>query len=155
MARSARKRILRAGWQPAPGLVSTRPGGLTTRCRLPTCPTADILLVESVDFSRPSTGSRRTSKWLRPEIRCRRACLLFWGSIWGVKARRSAPLALILLICSWAAGQQLPKVRKQKQDKEPPTQTLPLQKEPPAAVAAETSRLTFQVSPLSDKGLLS
>ncbi|HEY4361658.1 MAG TPA: hypothetical protein VGN17_11840 [Bryobacteraceae bacterium] len=60
---------------------------------------------------------------------------------------------LTLAVC--AAAQQLPKVRKQKQEKEPPTQTLPLEKEPPAAVAVETARLTFHVSPLSDKGLLS
>ncbi len=60
---------------------------------------------------------------------------------------------LLLAVC--AKAQQLPKVRKQKQDKEPPTQTLPLQKEPPAAVVVETARLTFHVSPLSDKGLLS
>ena len=31
--------ILRAGWQPALGLVSTGPDGLTIRRRLPTCPT--------------------------------------------------------------------------------------------------------------------
>jgi enamine deaminase RidA (YjgF/YER057c/UK114 family) len=72
-----------------------------------------------------------------------------------VTACRSAPLALLLLTVAYADAQQLPKVRKQKQDKEPPTQTLPLQKEPPAAVTAETARLTFHVSPLSNKGLLS
>jgi enamine deaminase RidA (YjgF/YER057c/UK114 family) len=60
---------------------------------------------------------------------------------------------LLLAVC--AKAQQLPKVRKQKQDKELPTQTLPLQKEPPAAVVVETARLTFHVSPLSAKGLLS
>jgi enamine deaminase RidA (YjgF/YER057c/UK114 family) len=59
---------------------------------------------------------------------------------------------LLMLVALCAGAQQLP---KQKQDKEPPTQTLPLQKEPPAAVVAETARLTFHVSPLSDKGLLS
>jgi enamine deaminase RidA (YjgF/YER057c/UK114 family) len=72
-----------------------------------------------------------------------------------VTARRSAPLALLLLMALWAAAQQLPKIRKPKQDKELPTQTLPLEKEPPAAVMAETAKLTFHVSPLSDKGLLS
>jgi len=71
-----------------------------------------------------------------------------------VIARRSFPLALLLLALG-AGAQQLPKVRKQKQEKEPPTQTLPLEKEPPAAVTVETARLTFHVSPLSDKGLLS
>ncbi len=37
---------------------------------------------------------------------------------------------------------------------DPPTQTLPAEIELPIAVAAETARLTFQVSPLSAKGLL-
>jgi enamine deaminase RidA (YjgF/YER057c/UK114 family) len=72
-----------------------------------------------------------------------------------VTARWTASLALTLLMAGWASAQGLPKVRKQKQEHEPPTQVLPLQKEPPAAVVAETARLTFQVSPLSDKGLLS
>jgi enamine deaminase RidA (YjgF/YER057c/UK114 family) len=44
---------------------------------------------------------------------------------------------------------------KKKSDEEPVTQTLPLLKDPPSAVAAETARLAFQVSPLSNKGLLS
>jgi enamine deaminase RidA (YjgF/YER057c/UK114 family) len=35
------------------------------------------------------------------------------------------------------------------------TQTLELPKDPPATVTAETSRLVFQISPLSGKGLLS
>src|SRR5260370_34706796 len=35
------------------------------------------------------------------------------------------------------------------------TQTLELPKDPPATITAETSRLIFQVSPLSGKGLLS
>jgi len=61
----------------------------------------------------------------------------------------------MLALAMVAGAQQMPKVRKQKQEKEPPTQTLPLEKEPPAAVVAETARLTFHVSPLSDKGLLS
>jgi enamine deaminase RidA (YjgF/YER057c/UK114 family) len=43
---------------------------------------------------------------------------------------------------------------KQKKTKED-TQTLPLPKDPPSAVTADTDRLTFQVSPLSAKGLLS
>ena len=42
-----------------------------------------------------------------------------------------------------------------KKKKEEATQTLEAPKEPPAAVTAETSRLIFQVSPLSAKGLLS
>ncbi len=39
-------------------------------------------------------------------------------------------------------------------DKEPPSQTLPVLKDPPAAAAADAARLTFHVSPLSAKGLL-
>jgi enamine deaminase RidA (YjgF/YER057c/UK114 family) len=65
-------------------------------------------------------------------------------------------LALLLPIC--AAGQE-PKqphvVKKKTTDKEPVNQTLPLLKDPPGAVSAETGRLVFHVSPLSDKGLLS
>jgi len=45
--------------------------------------------------------------------------------------------------------------KKKNEDKEPITQSLPLLAEPPLAVTAETGRLTFQVSPLSNKGLLS
>ena len=44
---------------------------------------------------------------------------------------------------------------KQKKKKEDETQKLPLPKEPPSAVTADTDRLAFQVSPLSPKGLLS
>ena len=61
------------------------------------------------------------------------------------------------VVTAFAAPQLAPKQpHKQKnEEKEPPTQTLPLLKDPPAAVAADTSRLTFHVSPLSAKGLLS
>ncbi len=62
---------------------------------------------------------------------------------------------MLAAVC--ASGQQPapPRVVKKKApDKEPVTQTLPLLKDPPGAVAAETSRLTFHVSPLSGKGLL-
>ena len=45
--------------------------------------------------------------------------------------------------------------KKKKPDEEPATQTLPLLPDPPGAVAAETGRLVFHVSPLSSKGLLS
>jgi enamine deaminase RidA (YjgF/YER057c/UK114 family) len=50
----------------------------------------------------------------------------------------------------------MPAQQKQRKnsDKEPPSQTLPVLKDPPAAVIAETARLTFHVSPLSAKGLL-
>lgn len=45
--------------------------------------------------------------------------------------------------------------KSKKKTEEPVTQTLPLLKDPPSAVAAETDRLIFLVSPLSNKGLLS
>ena len=44
---------------------------------------------------------------------------------------------------------------KKKTDEEPVTQTLPVLKDPPGAISAETARLVFHVSPLSGKGLLS
>lgn len=46
------------------------------------------------------------------------------------------------------------KSKKNKKDEEPVTQVLPLPKELPTVIAAETERLTFFVSPLSSKGLL-
>ncbi|HTD45598.1 MAG TPA: hypothetical protein VK687_15535 [Bryobacteraceae bacterium] len=66
-------------------------------------------------------------------------------------ARRLVILPLcVLLACGlWAQK------RKNKKDEEPPTQVLPPLPEPPEAVVAETGRLSFQVSPLSAKGLLS
>jgi enamine deaminase RidA (YjgF/YER057c/UK114 family) len=45
--------------------------------------------------------------------------------------------------------------KKSKKDEEPVTQTLPVLQDPPAAVTAETQRLSFRVAPLSAKGLLS
>jgi len=45
--------------------------------------------------------------------------------------------------------------KKKKVDKEAETQTLQLPKELPNAVVGETRRLTFYVTPLSAKGLLS
>ncbi len=45
--------------------------------------------------------------------------------------------------------------KKKNEDKEPVTQSLPLLAEPPLVLSADTDRLTFQVSPLSNKGLLS
>lgn len=54
-----------------------------------------------------------------------------------------APLLFVCLICS------------AQKHKEPKDQVLPLLKDPPAAVTAETGRLVFHVSPLSAKGLLS
>jgi enamine deaminase RidA (YjgF/YER057c/UK114 family) len=58
-------------------------------------------------------------------------------------------MTLVLTTVALGQGKQ-----KSKADKEPPTQTLPAEVDLPAAVAAETARLTFQVSPLSNKGLL-
>ena len=47
------------------------------------------------------------------------------------------------------------KSKKNKKDEEQVTQVLPLPKDLPAVITAETDRLTFFVSPLSSKGLLS
>lgn len=55
------------------------------------------------------------------------------------------------MVNSAAWGQK----KKKKSDEEPVTQTLPLLKDPPAAIAAQTQHLVFHVSPLSSKGLLS
>src|SRR5215471_11916775 len=65
--------------------------------------------------------------------------------------RRLVVLALSALLACGLWAQK----RKNKKDEEPPTQVLPPLPEPPEAVAAETGRLSFQVSPLSAKGLLS
>jgi enamine deaminase RidA (YjgF/YER057c/UK114 family) len=64
---------------------------------------------------------------------------------------------LVLLLISALAlpAQQPPKKIKKNEDKEPVTQTLPVLKDPPAAVAADPAQLVFHVSPLSGKGLLS
>lgn len=65
---------------------------------------------------------------------------------------RSLGIAVLsLALVSGFAAQK----RKGKKDQEPPTQVLPPLPEPPEAVAGETARLSFQVSPLSSKGLLS
>lgn len=74
--------------------------------------------------------------------------------------RGSFTFLLALLLPIYAVGQeprqpQVVKKKKKNQDKEPVNQTLPLLKDPPAAVIVEPSRLVFHVSPLSDKGLLS
>jgi enamine deaminase RidA (YjgF/YER057c/UK114 family) len=63
---------------------------------------------------------------------------------------------LILLLCGALAASVLAqKPKKKKSDVEPRPQTLEVIPEPPEAVVAEPGRLSFQVSPLSDKGLLS
>jgi enamine deaminase RidA (YjgF/YER057c/UK114 family) len=53
-----------------------------------------------------------------------------------------------------AMAQFTPRIKPPKKEKELETQTLPLPPEPPSAVVAETGKLTFHVSPLSAKGLL-
>lgn len=68
-----------------------------------------------------------------------------------------------MTICLAAFGQtgnphddsQRKKKGKKKEDMEPVTQVLPLPKDLPAAIVADTQRLVFHVSPLSTKGLLS
>jgi len=60
-------------------------------------------------------------------------------------------LGILLIFCATAGAQK----KKKKGDEDDITQTLPLLKDPPFAVAAETGRLVFHVSPLSAKGLLS
>lgn len=64
---------------------------------------------------------------------------------------------LALVLSTSAFAQPTPKMAKKKknEDKEPVTQTLPLLADPPLVISADTNRLTFQVSPLSNKGLLS
>jgi enamine deaminase RidA (YjgF/YER057c/UK114 family) len=63
---------------------------------------------------------------------------------------------LILLLCGALAASLLAqKPKKKKPDEEPHPQALDVIPEPPEAVIAEPGRLSFQVSPLSDKGLLS
>ena len=54
-----------------------------------------------------------------------------------------------------ACGLWAQKSKNKKPDEEPRPQVLEVLPEPPEAVAADTARLSFQVSPLSDKGLLS
>jgi enamine deaminase RidA (YjgF/YER057c/UK114 family) len=54
-----------------------------------------------------------------------------------------------------ACGLCAQKIKNKKPDEEPRPQVLEVQREPPEAIAAETGRLSFQISPLSDKGLLS
>jgi enamine deaminase RidA (YjgF/YER057c/UK114 family) len=66
--------------------------------------------------------------------------------------RRLFILSLCLLL---AAGLLAQKRKKKKADVEPIPQTLPVTPDPPDAVVTEPGRLSFQVSPLSAKGLLS
>ena len=66
--------------------------------------------------------------------------------------RRIFILSLCLLL---ATGLLAQKRKKKKEDVEPIPQTLPVTPDPPEAIATEPGRLSFQVSPLSAKGLLS
>lgn len=61
-----------------------------------------------------------------------------------------------LLLCVLLAVTAYPQGKKKtRKEEEPPTQVLPLPKELPAAVSADSERLVFHVVPLTDKGLLS
>src|SRR4029077_4482636 len=70
-----------------------------------------------------------------------------------VSMRRLFFFSLCLLLATGLLAQK--RKKKKKEDVEPIPQTLPLTPDPPEAVAAEPGRLSFQVSPLSAKGLLS
>ncbi len=65
------------------------------------------------------------------------------------------PFLIVLLCGALAASLFAQKAKKKKPDVEPRPQALEVIPEPPEAVIAEPGRLSFQVSPLSDKGLLS
>ena len=65
------------------------------------------------------------------------------------------PLLILVLCGALAASLLAQKPKKKKPDVEPRPQALEVIPEPPEAVIAEPGRLSFQVSPLSDKGLLS
>ena len=64
-------------------------------------------------------------------------------------------MALLASLCCLALAPGLSAQKKPKPKKEEITQTLQLPKELPAAVTGETRRLTFHVTPLSARGLLS
>ena len=68
--------------------------------------------------------------------------------------KRSAAAILCLALLT-AAGLPAQKRRSKKPDEEPKPQILAPLPDTPEAIAVETGRLSFQVSPLSDKGLLS
>lgn len=68
----------------------------------------------------------------------------------------ATPRLLILPLCLLLAGFLFAQKHKgKKEDEEPPPQALAVIPEPPEAVIADSGRLSFQVSPLSSKGLLS
>ena len=65
------------------------------------------------------------------------------------------PFLILLLSGALAASLLAQKPKKKKPDVEPRPQALEIIPDPPDALIAEPGRLSFQVSPLSDKGLLS
>jgi enamine deaminase RidA (YjgF/YER057c/UK114 family) len=64
---------------------------------------------------------------------------------------RSASILILGIVFAVHASAQ----KGKKKTEEPVTQTLPVLKDPPGAISADTARLVFHVSPLSNKGLLS
>jgi len=64
-------------------------------------------------------------------------------------------LVLVASVCCLVLSGQAAAQKKHKPTKEEITQTLQLPKELPVAVTGDTSRLTFHVTPLSARGLLS
>lgn len=72
-----------------------------------------------------------------------------------LRCRLSVCPVLLLLAVAAAAQPERPIIKSKDKDKDPVAQKLPELKDPPPAIAAETSRLVFHVSPLSAKGLLS
>ncbi|HLW75654.1 MAG TPA: Rid family hydrolase, partial [Bryobacteraceae bacterium] len=62
--------------------------------------------------------------------------------------------ALLLTLLALDSQAQPRKIKKDKPQPDPVTQSLPELKDPPPAAAGETARLVFRVSPLNPKGLL-
>ena len=67
--------------------------------------------------------------------------------------RAVVALVCVAFVCSSAFGQR-DKRKKKGDELDPPTQVLELPKDPPPAVVADSTRLSFHVAPLSAKGLL-
>ncbi len=88
----------------------------------------------------------RDFKWLR-----RQRLPVLKSVILSVVMRRLFILLLGLLL----AGGLFAQKHKKKPDEDPRPQVLEVLPDTPEAVVAESGRLSFQVSPLSDKGLLS
>jgi len=68
--------------------------------------------------------------------------------------RTAKTIALIVAALLVASALGLSQ-RRQEREKEPVTETLELPPELPAAVVGETTRLVFDVAPLTTQGLLS